>query len=98
MTEIIWLNVLIVGLIAAAAAVVLYFTAKKFAVENNPLADKIDALLPQANCGACGKAGCLDFANACAAADKKTFAHTQDEEVQRFIHGGRLPEERGDSL
>ena len=31
-------------------------------------------------------------------ADKKTFAHTQDEEVQRFIHGGRLPEERGDSL
>jgi electron transport complex, rnfABCDGE type, B subunit len=74
MTEIIWLNVLIVGLIAAAAAVVLYFTAKKFAVENNPLADKIDALLPQANCGACGKAGCRDFANACAAADKKTFA------------------------
>lgn len=73
MTEIIWLNVLIVGLIAAAAAVVLYFTAKKFAVENNPLADKIDALLPQANCGACGKAGCRDFANACAAADKKTF-------------------------
>ena len=61
MTEIIWLNVLIVGLIAAAAAVVLYFTAKKFAVENNPLADKIDALLPQANCGACGKAGCRDF-------------------------------------
>ena len=41
MTEIIWLNVLIVGLIAAAAAVVLYFTAKKFAVENNPLVDKI---------------------------------------------------------
>ena len=74
MTEIIWLNGLIVGLIAAAAAVVLYFTAKKFAVENNPLADKIDALLPQANCGACGKAGCRDFANACAAADKKTFA------------------------
>ena len=31
-------------------------------------------------------------------ADKKTFAHTDDEEVQRFIHGGRLPEERGDSL
>ena len=31
-------------------------------------------------------------------ADKKTFARTDDEEVQRFIHGGRLPEERGDSL
>ena len=28
-------------------------------------------------------------------ADKKTFARTDDEEVQRFIHGGRLPEERG---
>ena len=31
-------------------------------------------------------------------ADKKSFAQTDDEDVQRFIHGGRLPEERGDSL
>lgn len=31
-------------------------------------------------------------------ADKKTFAQTKDEQVQQFIHGGRLPEERGDSL
>ncbi len=31
-------------------------------------------MLPQANCGACGKAGCQDFANACAAADAESFA------------------------
>lgn len=74
MSDIIWLNILIVGLIAISAAVILYFTAQKFAVPSNPLADDIDSLLPQANCGACGKAGCRDFANACASADKDTFA------------------------
>lgn len=74
MSELIWLNILIVGLIALSAAIILYFTARKFAVETNPLADEVDYLLPQANCGACGKAGCRDFANACAAADKESFA------------------------
>ena len=74
MTGLIWLNVLIVGLIALAAAVILHITAQKFAVPANPLADKIETLLPQANCGACGKAGCCDFAKACASADKDSFA------------------------
>lgn len=61
MTEIIWLNVLIVGLIAAAAAVVLYFTAKKYAVENNPLADKLTpcCLRPIAGLAAKPAAGIL---------------------------------------
>ena len=73
MTGLIWLNVLIVGLIALAAAVILHITAQKFAVPANPLADKIETLLPQANCGACGKAGCCDFAKACASADKDSL-------------------------
>ena len=74
MTGLIWLNILIVGLIALAAAVILHLTAQKFSVPANPLADEIEAQLPQANCGACGKAGCKDFAKACAAADKENFA------------------------
>ena len=98
MTEIIWLNVLIVGLIAAAAAVVLYFTAKKFAVENNPLADKIDALLPQANCGACGKAGCRDFANACAAAEQHAAELTSFPDQMIFVIDHIIEALRADTL
>ncbi|MBU2492809.1 MAG: RnfABCDGE type electron transport complex subunit B [Bacteroidetes bacterium] len=35
---------------------------KKLRVEENPLIGKINDLLPGANCGACGKAGCYDYA------------------------------------
>ena len=49
----------IFGIIAAIAAICLYFTAQKFKTENNPLADEIEQNLPKANCGACGKAGAL---------------------------------------
>lgn len=35
---------------------------KKLRVEENPLIGKINDNLPGANCGACGKAGCYDFA------------------------------------
>lgn len=57
MSELIIANIVVLSLIALAAALVLYFAAQKFKVAGNPLADKIAALLPQANCGACGKAG-----------------------------------------
>ncbi|MBU1099151.1 MAG: RnfABCDGE type electron transport complex subunit B [Bacteroidetes bacterium] len=35
---------------------------RKLRVEENPLIGKINEILPNANCGACGKAGCYDFA------------------------------------
>ena len=74
MTSLILFNVLILSMIAVIAAIVLYFTAKKFQVENNPLVDEIAAMLPQANCGACGSAGCQNFAEKCAAATADDFA------------------------
>ena len=36
---------------------------KKLRVDENPLIGKINDVLPGANCGACGKAGCYDFAS-----------------------------------
>jgi len=74
MSGLIWLNILIAGLIGLIAAVILHITAQKFAISANPQADEIETLLPQANCGACGKAGCRNFAEACAAADKDGFS------------------------
>lgn len=38
--------------------------ARVFAVETDPRVDEIDAVLPQFNCGACGYAGCVDYAKA----------------------------------
>ncbi len=35
---------------------------KKLRVEENPMIGKINDILPGANCGACGYAGCYDFA------------------------------------
>ncbi len=35
---------------------------RKLRVEENPLIGKVNDALPNANCGACGKAGCYDFA------------------------------------
>jgi electron transport complex protein RnfB len=47
------------GLIFAAA---LAIADKKLRVEENPLIGRIHEALPGANCGACGYAGCYDFA------------------------------------
>ncbi len=40
----------------------LAFADKKLRVEENPLIEKVYETLPGANCGACGSAGCYDFA------------------------------------
>ena len=73
MTSVILYNVLILSAIALIAAIVLYLAAKKFYVAPNALAEEIAAILPQANCGACGSAGCQDFANKCATASEEDF-------------------------
>lgn len=45
---------------------VLGFSALKFKVEGDPLVDKIDAILPQTQCGQCGFPGCKPYATAIA--------------------------------
>ena len=53
--------------IAILLGAVLGFAAIKFRVEGNPLVDKIDAILPQTQCGQCGFPGCMPYATALAA-------------------------------
>lgn len=43
------------------------FAAIRFRVEGDPLVDKIDAVLPQTQCGQCGYPGCKPYAQAIAA-------------------------------
>ena len=57
---------LVMSVIAIALGAVLGYSAIKFRVEGNPLADKIDAILPQTQCGQCGYPGCRPYADAIA--------------------------------
>ncbi len=58
------ITVISLGLLALLAAVILYFIAQKFKVYEDPRIDEIQAVLPAANCGGCGFAGCRNFAEA----------------------------------
>ena len=58
-------SLLVLGVTGLLAAVLLYFVAQKFKVEEDPRIDLVQAALPGANCGGCGFAGCRNFAEAC---------------------------------
>ncbi len=47
----------------------LAFAAKKLAVPRDPRVEKINGLLPGVNCGGCGFAGCMQFAEAVLSGD-----------------------------
>lgn len=57
---------LIMLMLAIVLGAVLGFAAIKFRVEGNPRVDKIDAILPQTQCGQCGYPGCKPYATAIA--------------------------------
>jgi Na+-translocating ferredoxin:NAD+ oxidoreductase RNF subunit RnfB len=62
--------VVVLGSLGILSAVILYFVAQKFKVIEDPNIDLVAAELPGANCGACGYAGCRNFAEAMVAAGK----------------------------
>ena len=64
MNQIILYSVLILGAVAAGAAMILFLVAKKFKVDEDPRIDEVSDLLPGANCGGCGYAGCRALAEA----------------------------------
>lgn len=65
MTHDILIAVIVLGALGILFAVVLYIVAQKFKVVEDPLIDEVAEVLPGANCGGCGKAGCRAFAEAC---------------------------------
>jgi len=56
--------VLLLLCMGVVLGVVIGITVKLFAVEQDPRLEEAEALLPGANCGGCGFAGCADFARA----------------------------------
>ena len=74
--------VLTLGSLGVLFGLSLAFAAKKFHVPLDPKLEEVIATLPGTNCGACGKAGCMGFAealskgeidlNSCAVCDPKS--------------------------
>ncbi len=60
------LAIVVFSLLCAAAGLLLWFAARRFAVEGNPLVDEIEAVLPQTQCAQCSFPGCRPYAEALA--------------------------------
>ena len=58
--------IITLAVIASIFGLILAYSAIRFKVEGDPVVDKIDALLPQTQCGQCTYAGCRPYAEAMA--------------------------------
>jgi electron transport complex protein RnfB len=71
--------VLIVTALSVAFGLILGYAAVRFKVEEDPLVEKIDALLPQTQCAQCGYPGCHPYAEAIAKGEA---------DINRCVPGG----------
>jgi electron transport complex protein RnfB len=58
-----------VAALAAVFGLLLGYSAIRFHIDGDPIADQVDALLPQSQCGQCGYPGCRPYADAVAAGE-----------------------------
>jgi Na+-translocating ferredoxin:NAD+ oxidoreductase subunit B len=72
MTEVIIHTIISLSGLGAVSAVILFFVAQKFKVEEDLRIDEVESVLPMANCGGCGFAGCRNFAEKCVTAPELT--------------------------
>ena len=57
-------TILTLSVLGILSAIILYFVAQKFKVEEDPRIDELEKMLPGANCGGCGLTGCRAMAEA----------------------------------
>lgn len=62
--EVLFYTILTLCVLGVLSAVILYFVAQKFKVEEDPRIDEVEKMLPGANCGGCGFAGCRGLSEA----------------------------------
>ena len=60
------LGSLLIGSLALLLGLLLVWSARRFRVEGDPMADRINALLPQTQCAQCQYPGCRPYAEAIA--------------------------------
>lgn len=64
MSSTVLITIISLSTLGLIAALILYFVAQKFKVYEDPKIDEVEEILPGANCGGCGFAGCRNFAEA----------------------------------
>lgn len=70
---------IIFALVALSAGLILGYVSQRYRVEGDPVADKIEALLPQTQCGQCEYTGCRPYAEAIA---------NGEADINRCVPGG----------
>jgi len=61
--------ILALGVLSGLFGLLLGYSAIRFRVEGDPIAEQINAILPQTQCGQCGFAGCRPYSEAIAAGE-----------------------------
>ena len=64
MSSIVIWTIAVIALLGLVLALVLSIVADRFKVEEDPRIDEVEKVMPGANCGGCGFAGCRAFADA----------------------------------
>lgn len=75
----IWLAIITLSVLGLLFGAILGYASRRFAVEDDPVVEKLDELLPQSQCGQCGYPGCRPYAEAVAG---------QGENINRCAPGG----------
>ena len=75
----IWLAIITLSVLGLIFGAILGYASRRFEVEDDPVVEKLDELLPQSQCGQCGYPGCRPYAEAVAA---------QGENINRCAPGG----------
>lgn len=53
----VWIAVIAISLLGLIFGLILGYASRRFAVQDDPVVEKIDELLPQSQCGRCGYPG-----------------------------------------
>lgn len=61
-----WIAIIAVSAIALVSGIILGFAARRFHVDEDPIVEQIEGLLPQSQCAQCGYPGCRPYAEAVA--------------------------------
>ncbi len=75
----IWIAIASISVLGLVFGIILGYASRRFAVEDDPVVEKIDELLPQSQCGQCGYSGCRPYAEA---------VGVQGEKINRCAPGG----------
>lgn len=60
----VWIAIASISALGLIFGAILGYASRRFAVEDDPIVEKIDDILPQSQCGQCGYPGCRPYAEA----------------------------------